>query len=361
MTIEIDAIRESDFADTKIGKKNGLDWYQCPIDRKVLLQLMEKNDWRPFIDNISQLIFSLITGLFALWAFHNLSWPWIVAAVYFHCSFYGFFGSGTGGHELSHKTMFKTPELNEIFIRINGFLSWFNYIYFRCSHVKHHQFTAHDDLDMEVILPQKLKWYHWVFAFTINFQAAYVTLKRQIRNAFGYRRELILITVWEQRIFPETKPDTFKRMVNFSRIMVIGHTVLAILFIVSGNWILLLLVTFPLFIARWFVFLTHMPQHIGMKPDVADWRHNTRTYLAGPIVCFFYWNMNYHVEHHMYPAVPYYNLPKLRKAIESDMPIATRGLVSTWRQIFKILKRQKQDPNYYSELLFPNRSMDSIQ
>ena len=36
---------------------------------------------------------------------------------------------------------------------------------------------------------------------------------------------------------------------------------------------------------------------------------------------FFYWNMNYHVEHHMYAAVPYYNLPKLRKAI--------RGLFAT--------------------------------
>ena len=67
--------------------------------------------------------------------------------------------------------------------------------------------------------------------------------------------------------------------------------------------------------------------------------------------------MNYHVEHHMYPAVPYYNLPKLRKAIEDDLPITTRGLITTWREVFKILKRQKQDPEYYAELVYPSEPL----
>ena len=69
--------------------------------------------------------------------------------------------------------------------------------------------------------------------------------------------------------------------------------------------------------------------------------------------------MNYHVEHHMYPAVPYYNLPKLRKAIENELPIATRGLIATWREVFKILKRQKQNPEYYAELVYPSGSLNN--
>ena len=354
-----DTILESDFSDTKKGLEKGLNWYQCSIDRKVLSQLMEKNDWQPLLHNVGQLGFSIVTGIFALWAFHNLSWPWVVGAVYFHCSFYGFFGGGTGGHELSHKTMFKTQALNEIFIRINGFLTWFNFYHFRHSHVKHHQFTVHDDLDMEVMLPQILRWYHWIFAFTINFLPIYQNLSRHFRYAFGRRREVILNSVWERRIFPETKPEALRRLVKWSRILIGGHFALAVVFVATGNWILLLLVTFAPFIIGWFGLITHMPQHVGMKPDIADWRRNTRTYLAGPFVCFFYWNMNYHVEHHMYPAVPYYNLPKLRKAIESDLPIAPQGLIATWREIFKTLRHQKQDPAYYAELVYPAKPVSS--
>ncbi|MFM8792728.1 MAG: fatty acid desaturase [Solirubrobacterales bacterium] len=48
-----------------------------------------------------------------------------------------------------------------------------------------------------------------------------------------------------------------------------------------------------------------------------------------------YWNMNYHVEHHMYPGVPCYHLPRLRKLIEADLGPATlglRGIVKAMRQ-----------------------------
>ena len=356
MTSATDTIAASDFADTKKGLEKGLDWYQCPIDRKVLNKLSEKNDWQPFLHIVAQLSFSTATGAFAFWAFHHLSWPWIVLAIYFHCSFYKFFGHGTGGHELSHKTVFKTQALNEFFIRIVGFLTYFNYIWFRHSHVKHHQFTVHHDLDMEVELPQQYPWYQVIGAFTFSIRDFNRILPRLFRNAFGRRREVILKSVWEQRITPETKPEALKRMVNFSRIILGGHLALAIVFIGTGNWILLFLVTFAPFIAMWFVVLTHLPQHKGMKPDVADWRQSTRTYLAGPIVQFFYWNMNYHVEHHMYPAVPFYNLPKLRKAIEDDLPIATKGLVATWVDIFKTLRRQKKNPDYYAELVYPEKT-----
>ena len=31
----------------------------------------------------------------------------------------------------------------------------------------------------------------------------------------------------------------------------------------------------------------------------------TRTVYMNPISRFIYWNMNYHIEHHMYPLVPF--------------------------------------------------------
>ena len=111
-----------------------LGWYRSPIDRNLLAELNRKNDWQPLLHNLGMLAFSAATGTAAWWAFHNLAWPWVVVAVYLHCSFYGFFGGGTGGHELAHKSMFKTRWLNEFFLRVNGFLTWFNFVNFRRSH-----------------------------------------------------------------------------------------------------------------------------------------------------------------------------------------------------------------------------------
>jgi fatty acid desaturase len=333
--------------------KARIDWYRSPIDRTILADLTKKSDFRPLLQNLGLLLVSGATGTLAFWAFHNLTWPWVLLTVYLHCSFYGFFGGGAGGHELSHKNMFKTKALNEFFIRLNGFLTWFNFVYFRHSHAGHHQYTVHDDLDLEVMLPIKLRPQAWLWAFTVNLPAAKRVFSMFARHAFGRRRETILTSEWEKRIFPPGDREGLRSLQRWARTVVFGHLALATLFVATGNWILLFLVTFAPFIATWFVMLTHMPQHVGMQPDVPDWRRSTRTYLAGPIVRFFYWNMNYHVEHHMFAAVPFYNLPKLRKAIESDLPIASRGLAATWREILDTVRRQRQDPTYYHRPEFP--------
>lgn len=335
------------------GTQTRINWYRSPIDKTTLRELTKKNDWNPLLHNLGLLGFSAATGAFAYWAFHNLAWPWVVLAVYVHCSFYGFFGGGAGGHELSHKNMFKSNRLNELFIRLNGFLTWFNFVHFRRSHSGHHQYTVHHDLDLEVMLPIKLRPQAWIWAFTVNLPSIRRVFEKHGRYAFGRRRETVLPSEWERRIFPPEDTAAIRQLQRWSRIVIFGHLALATVFVATGNWILLFLVTFAPFIATWFVMLTHMPQHVGMQGDVADWRRSTRTYLAGPIVRFFYWNMNYHVEHHMFAAVPFYNLPKLRKAIESDLPVASRGLIPTWREILHTVKRQKQDPSYYYAPEFP--------
>ena len=49
--------------------------------------------------------------------------------------------------------------------------------------------------------------------------------------------------------------------------------------------------------------------HGDEKKTIADFRLSTRTfYVNNPIVQFWYWQMNYHTEHHMYANVPCYHL-----------------------------------------------------
>ena len=62
---------------------------------------------------------------------------------------------------------------------------------------------------------------------------------------------------------------------------------------------------------------------------------------------YLYWNMNYHVEHHMFPLVPYHALPRLHAAIREDCPQAYPSLLVAWKEIVPTLFHQVKDPAYY--------------
>ena len=66
-----------------------------------------------------------------------------------------------------------------------------------------------------------------------------------------------------------------------------------------------------------------------------------------PVFRFIYWNMNYHVEHHMFPMVPYHALPALHAELRHDMPPPCPSLLAAYREILPALRRQMRDPSYH--------------
>jgi MocE subfamily Rieske [2Fe-2S] domain protein len=63
--------------------------------------------------------------------------------------------------------------------------------------------------------------------------------------------------------------------------------------------------------------------------------------------------MNYHVEHHMFPLVPYHALPKLHQAVKEDMPIPYPSLFAAWAEIVPTILRQVKDPAYHVKRVLP--------
>jgi len=147
-----------------------IKWYRTPLDKETLNRLTERSDGQGFLHMIPQLLFHLATGAAAYWAWVNGPWWLVVIACYFHAMFYHFLGMAGCGHELCHRTVFKSRFWNEFFLLIGCFLTWNNPYFFRASHTRHHQYTVHHGLDMEVILPQKIRNRDWLFLFTIHWQ-----------------------------------------------------------------------------------------------------------------------------------------------------------------------------------------------
>ena len=80
---------------------------------------------------------------------------------------------------------------------------------------------------------------------------------------------------------------------------------------------------------------------------------NTRTIMLGPVLRFLYFNMNYHIEHHLYQNIPFHALPRLHEALAQQLPQAPKSLLAAWKEIFPALMIQRENPNY---VLNPNLS-----
>lgn len=319
-----------------------ISWYRTPIDKDVLKSLTARSDLRGLLHAGGHLLLVVATGALAYRAWLNSNWLLMALLVWLHGTFYTFLGPAAAVHELSHGTPFRSRWLNDLFIRLVSFLTWSNFVHYRASHAGHHQYTVFKDLDLEVVLPFGLpRAWQWVLWLTVDPLDFMNTLRTTIRHARGR-----LEGEWEHRIFPESDPKKRRQLVTWARFLLIGHAVLAGVFIATGQWIFLLLVTFAHFIGRWLNAVVGLPQHIGMTPSVPDFRLCCRSNRLNPLFAFLYWNMNHHVEHHMYAGVPFYNLPKLRKVIGHDLPVIYPNLRATWRDILMICHRQKEDPSY---------------
>ena len=111
----------------------------------------------------------------------------------------------------------------------------------------------------------------------------------------------------------------------------------------SGTLVPLLFVGLPSFYGAWLVVFFGITQHAGLCEDVLDHRLNTRTVYLNPVFRFLYLNMNYHLEHHLFPAVPYYNLPQLHEEIKAYLPPPKPSIFAAYREIAHALRMQRRD------------------
>jgi fatty acid desaturase len=57
-----------------------------------------------------------------------------------------------------------------------------------------------------------------------------------------------------------------------------------------------------------------------------------------------YWNMHHHIEHHIYPSVPFHALPGLCAAIREQLPEPSPSLFAAHVEILKTIRAQRTDP-----------------
>jgi fatty acid desaturase len=325
-----------------------ITWYRSPVPRHELANLNQRSDWKGLAQTLSHLGLLALSGAAAWIASTSRLWGAFALILLIHGTCWAFLLNGF--HELCHKTVFKSKFLNTFFLYLFSFLSWFNPVHFWASHQEHHKYTLHPPDDMEVLLPQTMTLKGFLQNAVVNPWDFIRRLKEYIRWSTGR-----IQGEWESMIFPASNPGLRRELVNWSRLHLAGHLLLTSGAVALGWWQLPVIVTLAPFYGGWLLYLVNNTQHSGLVDKTPDYRLCCRTIYLNPVVQFLYWHMNYHTEHHMYAAVPCYNLKRLHELIREDLPPSHRGLISVWKEILSIQERQKADPTYQYRQPLPVR------
>ena len=81
-------------------------------------------------------------------------------------------------------------------------------------------------------------------------------------------------------------------------------------------------------------------QHVEMAENQPNILQSTRSFRTNWFFQFLYFNMNHHIEHHLYPTVPFHALPELSGALNDQLPEPDAGFLSTHWEVLKITIRR---------------------
>jgi fatty acid desaturase len=289
------------------------DWFTVPIPRKQLKELMKRRD-APAIRDTALWLGALIVfgGSGALLWGHWLAVPCFVI--------YGvLYGSASDSrwHECGHGTAFKTRWMNDAVYNLACFMIMREPTVWRWSHTRHHTDTIIVGRDPEISVKRPPD----VIGLLLNLFA--------IKTSWFALGKLVL----HARGRLNAEEATF--------ILYLGIlAAVAALSIGLHSWLPAMLIGLPTLYGGWLTIVFGVTQHAGLSEDVLDHRLNSRTVYMNPISRFLYWNMNYHVEHHMFPMVPYHALPALHEASKAECPPAYPSLLAAYREIIPAVLRQ---------------------
>lgn len=315
-------------------------WYQTDIPRKEMKDLMKRADTPAIRDTVL-----LFTMMVAFAAAGVALWPnWWSAP--FWMAYGVLYGSAMDSrwHECGHGTAFKTRWMNDALYQIASFCMVRNPVSWRWSHARHHTDTIIVGRDPEIVAMRPPA----LFRIVLNFFGIFDAINgwaRMLLNASGK------LNAEEATYVPESEQP---KLIGIARIWVVIYALTIALAVWFGSVLPLMVIGLPRFYGAWHHVLTGIMQHAGLAENVLDHRMNSRTVYINPISRFIYWNMNYHVEHHMFPMVPYHRLPDLHARIKDDCPPANPSIWHAYREIVPVLMRQLAYEDFFLTRALPD-------
>jgi fatty acid desaturase len=235
--------------------------------------------------------------------FHGGVWVYLACLPLYLLAAASLHGISLFTHEAVHGTLSANPLLNRAMGAICAWPVLQNYAAYKVLHLRHHH-----HLGLEGDPDHYHNYTRWSWMLFAMYWGRLIA---------GYPAYIVAIPIlgWRQGSGRERAWILFE--VTCVALMVIAALAspLPRALLVHG-WLI------PMLLINTLVNIRGMSQHTLLEHH-ADPILGTRSILTNRLTAFFMCNENYHLEHHLYPGVPWYNLPRLHAAMRDDL--ASRG------------------------------------
>jgi Na+-transporting NADH:ubiquinone oxidoreductase subunit F len=315
------------------------DWYQSYVPREAMRKLLVRRDGPAIRDTLLWFVLQFSSG-YATYLFRDHWWvvlPYVVYSTLYAST------SDSRWHESGHGTAFKTDWMNNALYEIASFMVMRESIVWRWSHNRHHSDTIIVGRDPEIAAPRPPNLRAILFSF-FNLGVYPKYFLRIMMHSIGK------MSAAESTFVPAMEyPAVYRR----ARVYVAIYAAVIGVSIYSRSLLPLMFVGLTNLFGTWLLVVYGLTQHSGLAENVLDHRLNCRTVYMNWINRYLYWNMNYHVEHHMFPLVPYHVLPMLHTIVKDDCPMPYSSILSAWREIVPTLLKQVKDPAFHVKRKLP--------
>jgi fatty acid desaturase len=213
-------------------------------------------------------------------------------------------------HEGVHGTLSASPSMNRLLAIVCALPVLQNYSAYKVLHLNHHRHLGMEgDPDH---YPNYTRWTWLVFVM------------HWLRLIIGYPVYIVMIPILGFR--QGMRID--RAWIALECLSLAGLIVVVCLLPLPGSWLLHGWLI-PMFFINTMVNIRGMSQHTLLE-HASDPVAGTRSILTNRVTAFFMCNENYHLEHHLFPRVPWYNLRRLHERLRGQLAARQAPFIASY-------------------------------
>ncbi|HWL64285.1 MAG TPA: fatty acid desaturase [Steroidobacteraceae bacterium] len=300
------------------------------IPREELDQLREFR----LLPNLTKI--PLFVGLMAglTWVAWNSDNPWLLVPLYIALG-YLWMGMVTFMHDALHHTLFRSKAVNWAFGILCMLPIFATFVGFREDHIEHHRHNR-SPRDPDAFTMGKRGVGDFVLFYAY---AAIGGVLSFIHFNFIYPFQKFGLKLWAIQLFElALKGTVYWLVLSWAAEQGMLGKALEV-------WL------YPVLVLSLLNSMRFIAEHYG-----APWNEGqmagTRTVTSNPVHSFFWNNINWHIGHHVYPTVPWYNLQKLHKVLEPQIIASGAPVDKSYVAVYwDALRRGPESPEQLAEVL----------
>ena len=295
------------------------------LDKKTLKSIASRSD-RPGLIYLAQWICGLLLTGTLVWLSLGTVWMWpamLAHGVLLTVPSYSM------SHETAHGTAFRTRWLNEAVLWVTSLIYMEEPLHRRYTHTNHHTHTWHVGKDSQMPFDTPMGFGGWLTEIT-GFGLLRFHMAVFVNLAVGRYTDTMKMV---------TPQGEFPKMTRNARIMLAIYALIVAAPFFGVWWPVWFLVV-PRILGAPVMLLFTLIQHVELQENSPSILESTRSFQGSWLANFLYMNMNNHVEHHLYPQVPFHALPALSEAVKDQVPEPDPGFFRTNFEVLLVTLRR---------------------